>query len=90
MESSMIWYIWMAYLAGTFTTFIIMRGMIKHMRRVNAELMNESDYYFMMGKVFYKTLSSEQQKEVDEGRELRVIRATRQQNIEQIKRTGKY
>ena len=86
----MILYIWMAYLAGTFTTFIVMRGMINHLRARNAELMNESDYYFMMGKVFYKTLSSEQQKEVDEGRELRVIIAARQQNIERIKRTGKY
>ena len=86
----MIWYIWLAYLAGTFTTFIVMRGMIKHMRARNAELMNESDYHFMMGKLFYKTLSSEQQKEVDDCREIREIRETRLRNIKQIRKTGKY
>lgn len=86
----MILYIWMAYLAGTFTTFIMMRGMINNLRARNAELMSESDYHFMMGKLFYKTLLSEQQKEVDEGRELRMIMAQHQQNIERIKRTGKY
>ena len=83
-------YIGIAYIAGSITTYIIMRGVIKYLRASNSHLCSESDYYFMMGKLFYKTLSSEQQKEVDEGRELRVIRATRQQNIERIKRTGKY
>ena len=85
-----IYYIWLAYIAGSFTTFLIMRGMIKYLRARNAELMSESDYHFMMGKLFYKTLSSEQQKEVDECRELRMIRAKHRQNIEKIKRTGKY
>ena len=85
-----IYYIWLAYIAGSITTYIIMRSMIKFLRARNAELMSESDYHFMMGKLFYKTLSSEQQKEVDEGRELRMIRAKHRQNIEQIKRTGKY
>ena len=85
-----IWYIWIAYICGSVTTYIIMRGMIKFLRKSNAHIRNESDYYFLLMKLFYKTLSSEQQKEVDEGRELRVIRATRQQNIERIKRTGKY
>ena len=85
-----IYYIWIAYIAGSVTTYIIMRGVIKYLRASNAELMSESDYHFMMGKLFYKTLSSEQQKEVDEGRELRMIRAQHRQNIEKIKRTGKY
>ena len=85
-----IWYIWIAYICGSITTYIIMRGMIKFLRARNAELMSESDYHFMMGKLLYKTLSSEQQKEVDEGCELRMIRAKHRQNIEKIKRTGKY
>lgn len=85
-----IYYIWLAYIAGSFTTFLIMRGMIKYLRARNAELMSESDYHFMIGKLFYKTLSSEQQKEVDECRELRMISAQHWQNIENIKRTGKY
>ena len=85
-----IYYIWLAYIAGSITTYIIMRSMIKFLRARNAELMSESDYHFMMGKLFYKTLSSEQQKEVDECRELRMIMAKHRQNIEQIKRTGKY
>lgn len=85
-----IYYILIAYIAGSITTYIIMRGMIKFMRKSNSHLRSESDYYFMMGKLFYKTLSSEQQKEVDEGRELRMIRAQHRQNIEKIKRTGKY
>lgn len=85
-----IWYIWIAYICGSVTTYIIMRGVIKYLRASNAELMSESDYHFMIGKLFYKTLSSEQQKEVDEGRELRMIRAQHRQNIEKIKRTGKY
>ena len=85
-----IYYILIAYIAGSITTYIIMRGMIKFMRKSNSHLRNESDYYFMMGRLFYKTLSSEQQKEVDEGRELRMIRAQYRQNIEMIKRTGKY
>lgn len=85
-----IWYIWIAYIAGSLTTYIIMRGMIKFLRARNAELMSESDYNFMMGKLFYKTLSSEQQKEVDEGCELRMIRAQHWRNIEKIKHTGKY
>ena len=85
-----IYYIWIAYIAGSITTYIIMRGVIKYLRARNAELMSESDYHFIMGKLFYKTLSSEQQKEVDEGRELRMIRAHHRQNIEKIKRTGKY
>lgn len=86
----MVYYIWLAYISGTVTTYIIMRGMIKHMRKTKAELMAETDYHFMMGKLFYKTLSSEQQKEVDEGRELRMIRAQHKQNVEKIRRTGKY
>lgn len=85
-----IYYILIAYIAGSITTYIIMRGVIKYLRASNAELMSESDYHFMMGKLFYKTLSSEQQKKVDEGRELRMIRAQHRQNIEKIKRTGKY
>ena len=85
-----IYYILIAYIAGSITTYIIMRGVIKYLRARNAELMSESDYHFMMGKLFYKTLSSEQQKEVDEGSELRMIRAQHRQNIEKIKRTGKY
>ena len=85
-----IYYISIAYIAGSITTYIIMRGVIKYLRARNAELMSESDYHFMMGKLFYKTLSSEQQKEVDEGCELRMIRAKHRQNIEKIKRTGKY
>ena len=85
-----IYYIWIAYICGSITTYIIMRGMIKYLRARNTELMSESDYHFIMGKLFYKTLSSEQQKEVDESRELRMIRAKHRQNIEKIKRTGKY
>lgn len=85
-----MWINMLAYLSGSLTTFIIMRGMIKHMRARNAELMAESDYHFLMGKLFYKTMSSEQQVEVDKGRELRMIRAQHRQNIEKIKRTGRY
>ena len=85
-----IYYIWIAYICGSITTYIIMRGMIKYLRARNTELMSESDYHFMMGKLFYKTLSYEQKKEVYEGRELRIIMAQHMQNIEKIKRTGKY
>lgn len=86
----MTWHICIAYLCGSATTFIVMSSVIKHLRKANAKLMAESDYYFMIGKLFYNAMSSEQQKEVDEGIELRMIRDDHHRNINKIKHTGKY
>ena len=46
-----IYYIWLAYIAGSFTTFLIMRGIIKFLRKSNAHIRNESDYYFLLMKL---------------------------------------
>ncbi len=42
-------YIGIAYIAGSITTYIIIRCVIKYLRARNAVLMSESDYHYMMG-----------------------------------------
>lgn len=86
----MNWQILIAYLAGTATTFVIMLGVIKYYRKANAYLMAENDYYYVMNRLFYKTLHSLQQKEVDESIEMRKILLNHKYNIDRVRRTGKY
>lgn len=85
-----IWYIWIAYIAGSGTTFFIMRGMMKHLRRGNALLRNESDYYYMLMKVAFKSLHHHEQELFDTSDEVRRIKETYYKNQERINKTGKY
>lgn len=86
-------YVWLAFLVGALTnliTFIVMQTIIKIMGKRNAPLMAECDYRFLMGKILYKTMSSEHQKEIDDDEELMNIRKKYHENINRIKKSGKY
>ena len=85
-----IWYIWIAYICGSVTTYIIMRGMIKFMRTSNAHLRNESDYYFMLMKLAFKMLHHADQELFESMPETKRIRKTFDDNKKRIERTGKY
>ena len=85
-----IYYIWLAYIAGSITTYIIMRSMIKHMRKSNAHLRNESDYYFLLMKLAFKMLHHADQELFESMPETKRIRKTFDDNKKRIERTGRY
>lgn len=85
-----IYYIWLAYIAGSFTTYIIMRGMIKFLRKSNAHIRNESDYYFMLMKLAFKMLHHADQELFESMPETKHIRKTFDDNKKRIERTGRY
>ena len=85
-----IYYIWLAYIAGSFTTYIIMRGMIKLLRKSNAHIRNESDYYFLLMKLAFKMLHHADQELFESMPETKRIRKTFNDNKKRIERTGKY
>ncbi len=87
---SNIAFIWIAYLCGSLTTYIIMRGMIKHLKKGNALLRNESDYYYMLMKVAFKTLHHNEQEKFDSSAEVSRIKQTYRENEARINQTGKY
>ena len=85
-----IYYIWIAYIAGSITTYIIMRGMIKFMRKSNSHLRNESDYYFMLMKLAFKMLHHADQELFESQSETKRIRKTFEDNRRRIERSGRY
>ena len=85
-----IYYIWLAYIAGSFTTYIIMRGMIKLLRKSNAHIRNESDYYFLLMKLAFKMLHHADQELFESMPETKRIRKTFDDNKKRIERTGRY
>ena len=85
-----IWYIWIAYICGSVTTYIIMRGMIKFLRKSNANIRNESDYYFLLMKLAFKMLHHADQKLFESMPETKRIRKTFDDNKKRIERTGRY
>ena len=89
-----IYYIWLAYIAGSFTTYIIMRGMIKFLRKSNAHIRNESDYYFLLMKLAFKMIHHADQElfesMFESMSETKRIRKTFDDNKKRIERTGKY
>lgn len=85
-----IWYICIAYICGSVTTYIIMRGMIKFLRKSNAHLRNESDYYFLLMKLAFKMLHHADQELFESMSETKRIRKTFDDNKKRIERTGKY
>lgn len=85
-----IYYIWISYICGSIVTYIIMRGMIKYMRKSNAHIRNESDYYFMLMKLAYKMLHHDDRELFESMPETKRIRKTFDDNKKRIERTGKY
>lgn len=85
-----IWYIWIAYICSSVTTYIIMRGMIKLLRKSNAHLRNESDYYFLLMKLAFKMLHHADQELFESMPETKRIRKTFDDNKKRIERSGKY
>lgn len=85
-----IYYIWLAYIAGSLTTFLIMRGMIKFLRKSNSHLRNESDYYFMLMKLAFKMLHHSDQELFESMPEAKRIRKMFDDNKKRIERSGKY
>lgn len=85
-----IWYIVLAYICGSGTTYIVMRGMIKFLRKSNAHIRNESDYYFMLMKLAFKMLHHADQELFESQPETKRIRKTFDDNKKRIERTGKY
>ena len=85
-----IYYIWISYICGSITTYIIMRGMIKYLRKSNAHIRNESDYYFMLMKLAFKMLHHADQELFESQPETKRIRKTFYDNKKRIERTGKY
>ena len=69
-----IYYIWIAYICGNITTYIIMRGMIKFLRKSNAHIRNESDYYFTLMKLAFKMLNHSDQELFESMPETKSIR----------------
>lgn len=85
-----IWYICIAYICGSVTTYIIMRGMIKSLRKSNAHIINESNYYFLLMKLAFKMLHHADQELFESMPETKLIRKTFDDNKKRIERTGKY
>ena len=85
-----IWYICIAYICGSVTTYIIMRGMIKFLRKSNAHISNESDYYFLLMKLAFKMLHHADQELFESMPETKRIRKTFDDNKKRIERTGRY
>ena len=85
-----IWYIWIAYICGSVTTYIIMCGMIKFLRKSNSHLRNESDYYFLLMKLAFKMLHHADQELFESMPETKRIRKTFDDNKKRIERSGKY
>ena len=86
----MIAYIWIAYICGSVTTYIIMGGMIKLLRKYNAHIRNESDYYFLLMKLAFKMLHHADQELFESMPETKRIRKTFDDNKKRIERTGRY
>ena len=85
-----IWYILIAYICGSVTMYIIMRGMIKFLRKSNAHIRNESDYYFLLMKLAFKMLHHVDQELFESMPETKRIRKTFDDNKKRIERTGRY
>lgn len=85
-----IYYIWIAYICGSITTYIIMRGMIKFLRKSNAHIRNESDYYFLLMKLAFKMLHHADQELFESMPETKRICKTFDDNKKRIERTGRY
>lgn len=85
-----IWYIWIAYICGSVTTYIIMRGMIKFLRKSNAHIRNESDYYSLLMKLALRMLNHSDQELFESMPVTKRIRKTFDDNKKRIERTGKY
>ena len=85
-----IYYIWIAYICGSITTYIIMRGMIKFLRKSNSHLRNESDYYFLLMKLAFKMLHHSDQELFEYMSETKCIRKTFDDNKKRIEHSGKY
>ena len=86
----MIAYIWIAYICGSVTTYIIMCGMIKFLRKSNAHIRNESDYYFMLMKLAFKMLHHSDQELFESMSETKRISKMFDDNKKRIERSGKY
>ena len=87
-----IWYILIAYICGSVITYVIMRGIIKHLRKCNAHLRNESDYNFKLVELrnlFVIDLPTEQINKMMKMQKNGIDKQYRA-NIERINRTGKY
>ena len=85
-----IYYICIAYICGSITTYIIMRGIIKFLRKSNAHIRNESDYYFTLMKLALKMLHHDDQEQFESQPETKRIRKTFNDNKKRIERTGRY
>lgn len=78
------------YVTATLVTLFFCYSHIKYLRKANALLAAESDYYFVLQKLFWNTMSSEQHKEIAEGRELRQLNEQHKRNVANANKTGRY
>lgn len=86
----MIINMWLALIGGVLVGLAIGHLFNIRYRRANCSLRNESDLYFMTGKVFYKSLSQSDKVKCENSAEYKRLWATYAENEERINRTGKY
>ncbi len=75
---------------GALIMLFIAQAINKKLRVVNMLLRNESDYYYIYGKLLYKSLSSLDQHKFDISPETIRYRDQYFANEESIRRTGRY
>lgn len=86
----MIGYIWLAYVVGVVCAYIICNRNNKKLKKANAHLANESDFYFITGQMMFKKLTPDQQAEHESSPEYQRAIEAFQSNKRDIDNKGTY
>lgn len=86
----MIGYIWLAYVVGVVCAYLICNRNNKKLKKANAQLANESDFYYLTGQMAFKVLTSEQQYELENSEAYQHAMKAFQENKREINDKGTY
>lgn len=80
----------LALITGILIGILLAKHKLKKMKIANCHLRNESDYYFMTGKLYYKTLHHDDQASTEASPEYQRLLKQFKDNQKNIEKTGTY
>jgi hypothetical protein len=80
----------LALIIGILIGMLWNKRKLKQMKLANCHLRNESDYYFMTGKLYYKTLHHDDQESTEASPEYQRLLKQFKDNQKNIQKTGTY
>lgn len=86
----MIGYIWLAYIVGVICAYLICMRNNKKLKKANAQLANESDFYFLTGQMMFKMLTDDQRAEHESSDAYKHAIEAFQKNKRDINNKGTY